>query len=91
MTLSINPPDSQATSTAVFHYVFLMQENGTVRLRNGRTGFVRWNPHNPRQGSTRTKIAILVFFKPGRTDSGMVNVSPSFSVNSVLLCEITLA
>ena len=91
MTLSINPPDSQATSTAVFHFVFLMQENGTVRLRNGRTGFVWWNAQYPRHHSTRTKIVILVFFKPGRTDSGMLNVSPSFSVNSVPLCEITLA
>ena len=78
-------------SNVVFHFIFLMQGNGTVRLRNGRTGFVRWNAQFPRHQSIRTKIVILVFFKPGRTDSGMFNVWPSFSDNTVPLCEITLA
>ena len=94
ITLSDNTPDSQATSrtsTAVFHFVFSMQGNGIVRLKNGRTGFVRWNPHHPIHESIRTKMGIQVNFKPGGRDSGMFNVWPTHFDKSVPLCEITLA
>ena len=86
----MNPPDSQATSTAVFHFVFSMQGNGIVRLRNGTTGFIRWHPGFPNAQSARTKMMIFVNFKPERGDSGMFNIQPSNTRYNVPLCEIIL-
>ena len=66
-----------------------MQGNGIVWLRNGRKGFVRWFPNEPRNISDRTKVMIHVKFKPSGP-SGMFNIHSSYTGNSVPLCETTL-
>ncbi|XP_078484246.1 uncharacterized protein LOC144744172 [Ciona intestinalis] len=64
-------------------------ENGVVRMRNGRSGYVEWHPGYPRTNAGNNVVGFIVAIKPTRQQIGMYNIIPSYDI-AVPLCEFPL-